>query len=345
MRRRFGGQLAHAAPLAAAFTVLGVTPLIKTDLYFVHLLATALIYSVLAMGLQFVTGIAGQFSVGHVAFYGVGAYTSAITTVRYGLPVPLGALCGMVLAAAVGTAMAPITRLRGNYMAMATLAFLLVANLVFQNSTSVTGGAEGYGNIPSPHFFGYSIDDGIRYFYMSFVLVIVWFLVLHRLSGPSHFGRALAMIRQNETAAASIGVNLTAYKIKAFVISAGAAGFAGAMFAHQVRYVHPNNFTLQVAITVLMMIVVGGLGSLTGAIVGAFVLTFAPEYLRFLEDYRLVIYGIALIAIMIFMPEGLVGGVRATARVLRERLGLRRLVEEPAFQGPEVTQAELQVRQ
>jgi len=271
---------------------------------------SVLIFSILALGLQFITGIAGQFSVGHVAFYGIGAYTTGYVTTELGWPVLAGMVAGVIGASLFGALMAPITRLRGNYMAMATLAFLGIVHLFLRNEQELTGGTSGMGGIPAPTIFGTELRDDGYYFFVCLIVLGIVFAMLQRLSGKSRFGRALAMMRQDADAAASVGVNTTELKIKAFIVSAAVAGVAGVLFAHQTNYVHPNDITLTLAILVLTMIVVGGLGSLTGAIIGAALLTLATEYLRFLDDWRLILYGALVVAIMIYMPTGVVGGAQ-----------------------------------
>jgi branched-chain amino acid transport system permease protein len=293
-----------------AVAVALILPMFITDPFAMHVLNRAMIFAVLALGLQLITGIAGQFSVGHVAFYGVGAYTTGYLTAEAGLPVIVGFVAAVLVAAMFGLLMAPITRLRGNYMAMATLAFLLLVHLFLRNEEGLTGGTGGMGGIPVPSLFGLELVDDAPYYYALVVALVVMFVMLHRVSGDSRFGRSMAMIRQDEEAAAAVGVNPTAVKMKAFVLSAAIAGFAGALFAHQVGYIHPNDITLPVAILLLTMIVVGGLGSLAGAVIGAVLLTLAAEYLRFLEDWRLILYGAAIMVIMIYLPGGLVGGIR-----------------------------------
>jgi branched-chain amino acid transport system permease protein len=298
------------APIIVALAGAALIPTFVNDPFDIHVLNRALIFAVLALGLQLITGIAGQFSVGHVAFFGVGAYTTGWLTTEAGLPIAIGAIGGVALAAAFGLLMAPITRLRGNYMAMATLAFLLLVNLFLRNQTALTGGTGGMGGIPTPEIFGIEIIDDTPYYYTALIALVLIFAMLYRLSGNSRFGRSMAMIRLDEEAAAAVGVNPTAVKMKAFVLSAAVGGFAGVLFAHQVGYIHPNDITLPVAILLLTMIVVGGLGSLSGAVLGAVLLTLGSEYLRFLDDWRLILYGALIMVIMIYLPTGLVGGLK-----------------------------------
>jgi branched-chain amino acid transport system permease protein len=293
---------------AALAVVLAVAlPLLVNQSYFTHVLTVAAIYCILAMGLQLIIGYAGQLSIGHAAFFGAGAYGSAVLAVDVGLPVFVAMLGGAIVAGLLGAAIAPISRLKGNYLAVATLGFLQIVHLVLLNWTPVTRGALGFLSIPGPELAGFSFDGELRYYYLVLAVAAAIYLSFRQLVADNRFGRSLAALRQNELAAASVGVNPAFYKMQVFVLGAASAGLAGALFAHFIHYLNPNDFTLDVSIVLLMMIVIGGIGSLEGAIVGAVLLTFAPEYLRVFKDYRMVIYGGLLLVLMIFIPRGLVG--------------------------------------
>lgn len=298
-----------------AVLVLGlVLPLVVGQSYFTHVLTIALIYCILAMGLQLIVGYAGQLSIGHVAFFGAGAYTSAVLSVDVGLPVFVAMLGGGVVAGLLGAVIAPISRLKGNYLAVATLGFLQIVHLVLLNWVPVTRGALGFLSIPSPELAGFSVDGELRYYYLVLAITALAYAGFRQLVSANRFGRSLAALRQNELAAAAIGINPGFYKMQVFVLGAASAGLAGALFAHFIHYLNPNDFTLDVSIVLLMMIVIGGIGSLEGAIIGALLLTFAPEYLRAFKDYRMIIYGVLLLVLMIFIPRGLTGLTADLAR-------------------------------
>lgn len=330
-----------AAPLlrvigAALAVLLAVAlPLLVNQSYFTHVLTVAAIYCILAMGLQLIIGYAGQLSIGHAAFFGAGAYGSAVLAVDVGLPVFVAMLGGAVVAGLLGAAIAPISRLKGNYLAVATLGFLQIVHLVLLNWTPVTRGALGFLSIPGPELAGFSFDGELRYYYLVLAVAAAIYLSFRQLVADNRFGRSLAALRQNELAAASVGVNPALYKMQVFVLGAASAGLAGALFAHFIHYLNPNDFTLDVSIVLLMMIVIGGIGSLEGAIVGAVLLTFAPEYLRVFKDYRMVIYGGLLLVLMIFIPRGLVGLFGDLARrVTRAGPARPRAIDVAATKGP-----------
>ena len=309
--RRFG-------PIFVAIVALAV-PWLIPQRYFLRVADLALIYATLALGLQLLVGAAGQLSIGHAAFYGTGAYTSAILTVKLGAPVELAFVAGAVAAGLLALTLVPITRLRGNELAVATLGFGVIVHAVILNEEWLTEGPFGLMHIPPLHIGPLAFDTEFRFYYAALVVVAITYAAFRRLIG-SRFGRALEAIRQSEDAARTCGINPVVYKSKVFVIAAFTAGLGGGLFAHLNGYLNPNDFTLLESINVLMMVVVGGLASLEGAMAGAVVLVFASEYLRPLKEYRMIIYGAVLILLMALGGEGL----RAVPRAVRElarRLG------------------------
>ena len=286
--------------------VFALAPVVHPQAYFAQILCLSMIASVLAMGLQLVIGYAGQLSIGHAAFYGIGAYTSGLLMIKIKLPFIVAFLGAGTVAAICSLALVPITRLRGTYLAVATLGFTIIVHLVILNEETVTGGPFGLMNIPYPSFGGWVLSSYRNVYYLSLTVAIVTYLSLKRIV-HSRFGRALESIKQNEDAARSCGINLTLYKSKCFIIAAFTAGLAGSLYAHLNLYLNPNDFTFWKSIEILMMVVVGGVGSLEGGIVGGTVLVFALEYLRASGQLRMVIYGGLLIFFMGFGEKGLVG--------------------------------------
>lgn len=283
-----------------------LAPIIYPQAYFIQVLCLSVIASILAMGLQLVIGYAGQLSIGHAAFYGIGAYTSGLLMVKLHLPFIIAFLGAGTVAAVCSLALVPITRLRGTYLAVATLGFTIIVHLIILNEETLTGGPFGLMNIPYPSFGGWVLSSYRSIYYFDLVVLILTYLSLRRIV-HSRFGRALESIKQNEEAARSCGINLTVYKSKCFVIAAFTAGLAGCLYAHLNLYLNPNDFTFWKSIEIVMMVVVGGVGSLEGGIVGGTVLVFALEYLRASGQLRMVIYGGLLIFFMGFGEKGLVG--------------------------------------
>jgi branched-chain amino acid transport system permease protein len=279
--------------------------------YYYQILLLAGINVILAVSLNLTNGVAGQFSIGHAGFFAVGAYTAACVSVYGGAPlsgmfpdVPfvretvvliLATATGALAAAAAGWLVGmPSLRLRGDYLAIVTLGFGEIIRVLILN-IDVVGGARGFTGIPrlsNIFWVGLGVAGALA--------------VVHNMTRSSH-GRALLAIRGDEIAAQAAGINVTRLKVTAFVISAAFAGVAGSLFAHFTMFVHPNTFTFMKSFEIIIMIALGGLGSLAGAVLGAVVLTVLPELFRGFAEYRMVIYALALILIMIYRPQGLLG--------------------------------------
>ena len=310
-------RLLRAAALAALALAV---PWIIPSRYFLQVTDLGLVYAVLALGLQLLVGSAGQLSIGHAAFYGTGAYTSAILAMKLGAPVEAAFLASGVVAGLLALTLVPVLRLRGNELAVATLGFGVIIHAVILNEDWLTEGPFGIMKIPPFRLGPLAFDTEFRFYYAALALVAGTYFAFRRLT-RSRFGRALEAIRQSEEAARTSGVNPLVYKSKVFVIAAFTAGLAGALFAHLNRYLNPNDFTLSESINILVMIVVGGLRSLEGAVAGALIIVFASEYLRAFKEYRMILFGALVVLCMALGAEGLRGlPARLLAR-LRRRIG------------------------
>jgi branched-chain amino acid transport system permease protein len=281
-----------------------VLPWVEPDKFTLHILSLIAIASIAAMGLQVLLGYSGQLSIGQAAFYGIGAYTSALLSAKLGVPFPL-ALIGAGAAAAIASLlMVPITRLTGAYLAVATLGFSIIVFLFIQNEEWLTGGSYGFIGIPRAELFGYALRDPMSSYYLNIGVAAIVYFTFARIEG-SRFGRAINAIRQDADAARASGIRVTLLKSECFVIAAFVAGLAGSLYAHEVRYLAPNDFTFWKSIEILIMVVIGGVGSLAGAVLGAAVVVGLPEYLRAIGDYRMLVFGAILIATMLFGEGGL----------------------------------------
>jgi branched-chain amino acid transport system permease protein len=262
------------------------------------------IFIILAVSLNLINGICGQFSLGHAGFWAVGAYTSAyFSLLDYPLPMPLyfllASIFSFVTAAISGVLIGvPCLRLRGDYLAIATLGFSEIIRILIINNEAL-GGARGLTSIP----------DWSNIFWI-YGWVIITILIIANIMRGTH-GRAIISIREDEIAAESMGIYTFKYKTLAFVIGAGFAGLAGSLFAHTQQFIHPTNFSFMWSVIILLMIILGGLGSITGSVVGAIVLTILPELLRFfgetVSEWRMVIYSLLLILLMLLRPSGIFG--------------------------------------
>ncbi len=284
-------------------------PLFAPNNYWLHIANIAGIFAICSLSLNLLTGCTGLFSVGHIAFYGLGSYTAAILSTRLELPfyvtLPCAGLVAMVFGLLLGI---PTLRLKGLYLGVATLAFGEIAYQVFVNWDAVTNGTRGILGIPSPVLLGFEFRDYKSYYYLVlFFLVLV--IILCRNLIHSRTGRALLSIRENAIAAEAMGINIVRYKMIAFAASAFFAGIAGALYAYEVHFISPESFVGAESVSVLAMMVVGGIGSIPGSVVGAIVLSVIPEVLRSAGDIRLVLYGAAIVGIIIFAPKGLGGAI------------------------------------
>ena len=297
--RRGVHPLVAALPLAAiAFAPLGLKN------YGIYLLTLWCVYVMAGMGLNLTVGYAGQMSIGHAAFLGIGAYSAAILMKlgwSFWLVLPVAALLCFAVGLVLGF---PALRVQHHYLAFATLGFNVLMFLVFRNEEWLTGGTFGISGIQRPKFFGLSLDGSGAYFYFTFLSTFLLALVLGWLI-RSPWGRAFAALRDNPIRAESLGVNIMAYTLLAFAIGAAFAGIAGAYFAALVQFIEPAPFSLTASLMMLLMVIVGGSGRFFGPMLGAAIVILLPEWLRFMKDWYLVMFGLAVVALMIWLPGGL----------------------------------------
>ncbi len=310
----------------AVFAILAGLPLISKQDYFIHVVSLAVIFGIAALGMQLLLGYAGLLSVGQAAFLGIGAYTSAMLTKEHGWPFLAAFLAAGVVSAVVSLVLVPITRLRGIYLGVATLGFTIIVHLIMTNEEWLTGGTLGVMGIPHPSIGPWKLGSEVAVYYLCLVVLVVVFLAFHRL-GDSRFGRALQAIQLDEDAARASGINVTLVKSQCFVVAAVVTGFAGSLFAHHAQYLNPNDFTFWKSIEILIMAAVGGVGSLAGAVVGAFVVVILPEALRAIDQWRMVIYGSLLIVFMGLGPRGMAGLFALAARRVLARQTAHRLAK------------------
>ena len=290
--------IAVVALIALAFAPLGLKN------YGVYLLTLWCVYVMAGMGLNLTVGYAGQMSIGHAAFLGIGAYTAAILMKlgwSFWFVLPVAALLCFAVGLVLGF---PALRVQHHYLAFATLGFNVLMYLVFRNEEWLTGGTFGISGIQRPGFFALSLDGGAAYFYFTYASAILLALVLWWLI-RSPWGRAFAALRDNPIRAESLGVNIMAYTLLAFAIGAAFAGVAGAYFAALVQFIEPAPFSLSASLMMLLMVIVGGSGRFFGPLLGAAIVILLPEWLRFMQDWYLVMFGLAVVALMIWLPGGL----------------------------------------
>lgn len=294
--------------LAAFFTVLMLAPLAMPNNYYLTVLIMCCLHAMNAVGLCLLVGHAGQISLGHAGFYGLAAYTSAFLSTTIGLPVGLSMLAGIgagtVTSVLVGL---PSLKLHGHYLAMATLGFGIILSILFTETIDITGGPSGFVGIPGLSVSGYELtNDASIYRVVALGLcLIVWlaFNVLH-----SRIGRALRALHTSEKAAQAMGVDVARYKLFVFVLSAFFSSVAGVLYAHYLTFIAPASFGFMFSVEIIVMVVLGGMISVPGSIIGAFFLTVLPEFLRAFENSEIILFGAILVLCMIFLPDGLAGG-------------------------------------
>ena len=290
--------------LAVGLIVIAMLPPFLKN-YGIYLMTLLCVYLMAAFGLNLIVGYAGQMSIGQAAFYGIGAYISAILTTKLGvsfwLVLPLAAIVCFIIGLMLGF---PALRVQHHYLAFATLGFNVLVYLVMRNEEALTGGTFGIANIPRPSLFGYSLDGPLPFFYFTYVSVILLAAVLWYLL-RSPWGRAFAALRDNPIRAESTGVNITAYTLLAFAIGAACAGIGGVYLTALVNFIEPGQFNLSVSLMMLLAVIVGGSGRFFGPVLGSVIVILLPEWLRFLKDWYLALFGFAVIVLMIFLPGGL----------------------------------------
>lgn len=272
--------------------------------YFYSIGATAAVFILLALSLNIITGYAGQSMMGHAAFFGIGAYTAAILTQTYHVNFWLALLAGMLFTGLCGAVLGLISlRLQADFLAITTIGINFVMVAIF-NNLSITGGSLGL-TIQKPVLFGTRM--GNREFFFLTLLIIIAVCLLTVKMRRSWFGMALASINNDSAAASSFGIDVSRYQILTFVIGTAIAGLAGGIYAHRMGFIASSDFAFSVSIEILSMVVIGGIGTIRGPILGGILLSVLPEALRFAADYRSLVYGSLLVLMVRFMPSGLLG--------------------------------------
>jgi ABC-type branched-subunit amino acid transport system ATPase component/ABC-type branched-subunit amino acid transport system permease subunit len=303
--------MSRRAPGALLLVALAVFPLVVSDEYYIHLLVMAALYYVLAAGMNLLLA-GGQLTLGHTAFFGIGAYTSGLLTLHYAISPLLGMVAAGAVAGALGYLLGRITlQLRGAYFVLVTIGFAEVIRLVDTNWIDLTQGPLGLPGVPAFDLGAASLTltSKRHYYYLGLVLALGTFLVTARLL-RSRFGRALSAIRQNENLAQSSGISAYRYTLLAMVVACTLAGVAGSFYAHYINFLSPELFSFANTVTMVVTVVAGGQGTVAGPAVGALVFTLVPEVLRMASFYRMLAYGFILLLVVMFMPRGIVYHVR-----------------------------------
>ncbi|MDA3940043.1 MAG: branched-chain amino acid ABC transporter permease [Spirochaetia bacterium] len=284
-----------------------------SGLYQTSIMTTALMYVVLGLGLNIVVGLGGLLHLGYAAFYAVGAYTYALLNYHFGLSFWICLPIGAGLATIMGILLAiPVLRLRGDYLAIVTLGFGEVIRIVLENWNQFSFGPSGIAQIPRPGFFGMSMNlqTATTYIYFIMIAMVIFTIFVVRRLENSRIGRTWVAMREDEIASESMGIDITKSKITTFALGAFWAGMVGVVFAAKTTFINPASFTLWESVMILCVVVIGGMGSIVGVVVGAMILILMPEYLRAFSEYRMLIFGAMLVIMMVFRPGGIISNIR-----------------------------------
>jgi len=292
------------AYLAAALALVAAP--FALDAYWVDVLNSVGLYAALALSLNVILGDAGLFNMGHAAFYAVGAYTAAILSTRFGLPIlwtlPLAGLTAALFAALLAR---PVIHLRGDYLLIVTIGLGEILRIALVNDVlGLTGGANGIFGIPRPVLFGHRIRRPQEFFYLIWAFVAATVLLFHRIA-QSRFGRALNYLREDEVAAEGSGVNTARYKLAAFALGAAWAGMTGGLFAAKMTIISPESFGFWESVLLFLIVILGGSGSIPGVILGAFLAVGLPELFRGFASARMLVFGLVMMAMMVVRRQGL----------------------------------------
>lgn len=289
--------------LLAAIIIL--IPILTPNMYIMQIVNMICIYIILGTGINVLTGFTGQLSLGQAAFFGIGAYTAALMNTRMGTQFFLCLIGSMLMTGIFGVILAvPALKVKGSYLALLTMGFGEIVRIVMINWTPVTNGTAGILGIESPVIFGFTFDTLKKYYFLVMVFVILC-LLYQNILVHTRTGRAFIAIREDNEAAELTGIDVTTYKIRAFVLSAVYCGIAGCLYAMMIKYVSPDTFTNNVSSVILWTAIVGGFGTVTGPVLGGIIMQVLPEVLRFLGDWRLVVYGLILLIVILRFPGGL----------------------------------------
>ena len=294
-----------------------VLPLVLPGDYYVEIFLFAGINVLVALGLSLLMGYAGQISLGHAGFYGMGAYISGALTAHLGWPVLPAALIAIMTTALVAALVGwPTLRLKGHYLAMATLGLGIILYILFLQAKGITGGASGLSGICPIHLGHWYLDTPKRYYYLVWSTVVLAFLFSINLV-RSRVGLALRALHYSEVAASTLGIDVARYKLKVFVFSCILAAMGGILYAHYITFISPETFGFMYSVDLLVMIVLGGMHSLWGALLGGTFFSLLPEVLHHLEDLEVVVHGFILLLILILLPGGLVGVIEKVGEKIR----------------------------
>ncbi|MDL2213949.1 branched-chain amino acid ABC transporter permease [Clostridia bacterium OttesenSCG-928-O13] len=311
-------------PVFVLLVVAALVPLLVKSEYYMHICVLAMMYIMLTQGLNLLTGYIGQLSLGHQTFLGLGGYCSALLALNFGVPVLLAMLIAGLFAAVCSYLIGLVTfRMRGSYFVIITTAFAEIVRLVINNSTEVTNGPMGLRGIPSPNLFGFIIKSKTSFYYFGLILAVITVFVCYRIV-DSRTGRAFVALREEEQLANSVGINFARYAMIAAVVGGFFAGIAGGFYAHYANFISTDVITFNYTVTMLLMVIIGGKGTIMGPVLGAVLFSFVPELLRAVDTLRLPIYGLILMIAVLAMPKGIMPVLSRLYGRITDKLGTKK---------------------
>lgn len=294
----------------AIIIIASVLPLAITNSYSQSLFIQVLINIIVVVGLNFITGLTGQMNLGTAGIFALGAYTSAILNNKFSLNPWIGMVGAIIMGLLIGMGLGyPSLRVKGVYLSLTTIGFSEIVRILITNLTDLTGGVQGIPNLQFYSIFGFEFNNNIRVYYLYLALTVLLVFVAHRIVN-SKWGRAFKSIKDNPEASESLGINISNLKIQAFTLAALYGCVAGALHAHYMSYINPVGFTMDFSINYVVMLMIGGIGSVPGNILGAFLITMGPEWLRFMQDYYWLVFSIITLLFAVFLPNGIISILR-----------------------------------
>jgi branched-chain amino acid transport system permease protein len=289
--------------------IFALLPLLFKDILFHHVMVLAGVYGIAALGLSCFMGYTGQISIGHSAFFGIGAYSMAILSRMYGVPSFLSIAGAAIISGGAALFIGkPILKLREYFLALATIGLVQIFQVVVTESGEFTGGVVGISDVPWFSVFSFEFDTSLKQFYLVWSILYILYMFSRNLVN-SKYGRASVAVASSEGTAKTIGINPSSIKLKMFILSAVYAGIAGALFASVLTSVNPDSFGLNMSVILVIMVIIGGMGSLFGTIAGAIILTWITNFLSAYQEYSLPVFGVVIILFLIFFPEGIFRGI------------------------------------
>lgn len=290
----------------AAIVIAAILPLFISNNYHLNLMIQVLINIIIVVGLNFITGLTGQMNLGTAGIFSMGAYTSSLLATKMGLNPWLCLLAAIVMGLVIGVGLGyPSLRVSGVYLALTTIGFSEIVRILMTNLTDLTGGALGVTGIPSFSVFGYQLRSNKDFYYMYLVIAVILIFTAYRIVN-SKWGRSFLAVKDNPDAVEAGGVNIANVKILAFTLAAVYSTIAGSLYSHYIGFINPSAYNVEFSINYVVMLVIGGIGSVPGNVLGAIVVTLVPEFLRFMEGYYWLVFSIITLLFVIFLPNGIV---------------------------------------